>query len=101
MGEVVQLVSRATTAAEKNLAAFVSLARDELTAFSEDGAWDGLTWRDNRWNRKVSVVFCKYRPHPAVVVVVEVVIHRHPGAGVPDRVLHPVLVAGDRRVAVG
>ena len=62
MGKVVQFVSRATTTAEKNLAAFVSLARDELTAFSEDGAWDGLTWRDHRRNRRVSVVFCKYRP---------------------------------------
>ena len=58
MGEVVQFVSRATTTAEKNLAAFVSLARDELTAFSEGGAWDELTWR----NDLVSVVFCKYRP---------------------------------------
>ena len=56
MGEVVQFVSRATTTAEKNLAAFVSLARDELTAFSEGGAWDELTWR----NDLVSVVFCKY-----------------------------------------
>ena len=65
MGEVVQLVSRATTAAEKNLAAFVSLARDELTAFSEDGAWDGLTWRDNRWNRKVSVVILQIQATPS------------------------------------
>ena len=58
MGEVVQFVSRATTTVKKNLAAFVSLAGDELTAFSEGGAWDELTWR----NDLVSVVFCKYRP---------------------------------------
>ena len=59
MGEVVQFVSRAAKTAEHNLGAFVKLARDELTAFSEGGAWDGLTWRNDR---SVSVVFCKYRP---------------------------------------
>ena len=57
MGEVVQFVSR-STAAEKNLEAFVSLARDKLTAFAEGGAWDEVKWR----NKRVSVVFCKYRP---------------------------------------
>ena len=58
MGEIVPFVSRTTAAAEKNLDSFVSLARDRLTAFSEGGAWDALTWRNDR----VSAVFCKYRP---------------------------------------
>ena len=58
MGETVQFVSRPTVAARENLEAFVLLARDKLTAFSEGGAWDEVTWRNDR----VSLVFCKDRP---------------------------------------
>lgn len=58
MGEIVQFVSRADLAARENLDAFVRLAQHKLTAFSEDGAWDEVTWRNDR----TSAVFCKYRP---------------------------------------
>ena len=58
MGETVQFVSRPRVAARENLEAFVRLARDKLTAFAEGGAWDEVTWRNDR----ESVVFCKYRP---------------------------------------
>ena len=58
MAEIVQFVSRPQAAAQKNLTAFVRLAHDTLTAFANGGAWDELTWRNNR----VTVVFCKHRP---------------------------------------
>ena len=58
MGEVVQFVSRAKAKARENLDAFVQLARNELTAFSDGGAWDETRWR----NGGTTVVFCKHRP---------------------------------------
>ena len=57
MGESAQFVSPPRVAACENLEAFVRLARDGLTAFAEGGAWDKVTWRDDR----VSVIFGKYR----------------------------------------
>ena len=58
MAEIVQFVSRPQATAQKNLNAFVRLAQDKLTAFANGGAWDELTWRNNR----VTAVFCKHRP---------------------------------------
>lgn len=58
MADITQFVSREERAAEENLAAFISLARDELTVFSDGGAWDDSTW--SKGNLKI--VFCKHRP---------------------------------------
>ncbi len=46
MGEVVQFVPRAERDASENLAEFIRLAKDDLTAF-ENGAWDGDKWQHN------------------------------------------------------
>lgn len=45
MSDVIQFVPRAELDAEANLAAFIRLAREELTAFSEGGAWDSNRWK--------------------------------------------------------
>ncbi len=47
MGDLVQFVPRADRDASANLAEFIRLAREELTAFADDGAWDSDTWRHN------------------------------------------------------
>lgn len=47
MGDVVQFVPRADRDANVNLAEFIRLAREELTAFANGGAWDSDTWRHN------------------------------------------------------
>ena len=57
MAKIVQFVSRPQAAAQKNLNAFVRLAQDKLTAFANGGAWDELTWSNDR----VTAVFCKHR----------------------------------------
>jgi len=41
---VVQFVPRADLEAKQNLAEFIRLAREDLTAFSDCGAWDGDKW---------------------------------------------------------
>lgn len=46
MGEVVLFVPRAERDASENLAEFIRLAKDDLTAF-ENGAWDGDKWQHN------------------------------------------------------
>ena len=58
MSNVVQFVSRPEAAACENLEAFIRLARDELTAFENGGAWESLNWREG----KLSITFCKHRP---------------------------------------
>lgn len=47
MGEIVQFVPRADRDASANLAEFIRLCREELTAFSSGGAWDGDKWAHN------------------------------------------------------
>lgn len=44
MTEVVQFVPRADLDASRNLAEFIRLAREDLTAFSNAGAWEGDKW---------------------------------------------------------
>ena len=45
MGEVVQFVPRVERDASSNLAEFIRLAKDDLTAFSNGGAWDSDKWQ--------------------------------------------------------
>ncbi|MFY7930490.1 MAG: hypothetical protein ACOVS5_16575, partial [Oligoflexus sp.] len=44
MTNVVQFFPRADLEAKQNLAEFIRLAREDLTAFSDCGAWDGDKW---------------------------------------------------------
>lgn len=53
MGEIVQFVPRADRDARVNLAEFIRLAREDLTAFASGGAWEDDTWRQG----KTTVVF--------------------------------------------
>jgi len=53
MGEIVQFVPRADRDATVNLAEFIRLAREDLTAFASGGAWEKDTWRQS----KTTVVF--------------------------------------------
>ena len=47
MSEVVQFVPRAERDASANLAEFIRIAREELTAFGAGGAWNGDKWQHN------------------------------------------------------
>ncbi|MBN7828837.1 hypothetical protein J5H37_12840 [Stenotrophomonas maltophilia] len=47
MGDVVQFVPRAEREASGNLADFIRLAKEGLTAFANGGAWDRDKWRQN------------------------------------------------------
>lgn len=53
MGEIVQFVPRADRDASANLAEFIRLAREDLTAFAGGGAWDKDKWKHN----ETAVVF--------------------------------------------
>ncbi|MCO5054748.1 hypothetical protein [Thermomonas sp.] len=53
MGEIVQFVPRADRDASANLAEFIRLAREDLTAFASGGAWDKDKWKHN----ETAVVF--------------------------------------------
>lgn len=53
MGEIVQFVPRAERDAARNLAEFIRLAKEDLTAFGAGGAWDSDKWQ----NDKTVVVF--------------------------------------------
>ncbi len=48
MDSVVEFVPRADRDARANLAEFIRLARDDLTAFGSDGAWDGDRWQQGK-----------------------------------------------------
>ncbi|KAF1703692.1 hypothetical protein [Pseudoxanthomonas suwonensis] len=45
MGDVVQFVPRAELDARENLEEFIRLAREDLTAFGDGGAWDANKWQ--------------------------------------------------------
>lgn len=45
MGDVVQFVARAEREASINLSEFIRLAKEDLTAFAQGGAWDGDRWK--------------------------------------------------------
>lgn len=47
MGDVVQFVPRAESDASANLAEFIRLAKEELTAFGGYDGWNSDTWRHN------------------------------------------------------
>ncbi|CAO3299467.1 MULTISPECIES: hypothetical protein [Stenotrophomonas] len=47
MGDVVQFVPRAEREASGNLADFIRLAKEGLTAFANGGAWDRDKWQQN------------------------------------------------------
>lgn len=47
MGDVVHFVPRAERDASANLAEFIRLAKEDLTAFGIGGAWDGDKWQQN------------------------------------------------------
>lgn len=47
MGDVVQFVPRAEREASGNLADFIHLAKEGLTAFANGGAWDRDKWQQN------------------------------------------------------
>ncbi|MFZ5655630.1 MAG: hypothetical protein ACOY37_00980 [Pseudomonadota bacterium] len=47
MAEVVQFVPRAERDARGNLAEFIRLAREDLTAFANGGGWDSDKWQHN------------------------------------------------------
>ncbi len=47
MGDVVQFVPRAGREAIGNLAEFIRLAKEDLTAFANGGAWDRDKWQQN------------------------------------------------------
>ena len=51
MGEVVLFVPRAERDSSANLAEFIRLAKEDLTAFADGGAWDS-----DRWKHKETVV---------------------------------------------
>lgn len=48
MAEVVQFVPRAEVDAKQNLADFIRLAGERLTAFSEGGAWESDRWQQGK-----------------------------------------------------
>jgi len=48
MADVVQFVPRAELDAKRNLAEFVRMAREELGAFGDGGAWESDRWRQGR-----------------------------------------------------
>lgn len=47
MGDVVQFVPRAERDASENLAEFIRVAKEDLTAFADGGAWDRDKWQQN------------------------------------------------------
>lgn len=53
MDDIVQFAPRSEHDANANLAEFIRLAREDLTAFADGGAWDGDKWR----HRDLVVVF--------------------------------------------
>lgn len=59
MGEVVQFVPRAEREASGNLAEFIRLAKEDLTAFENGGAWDRDKWQQN----ETVVVFATKTAH--------------------------------------
>lgn len=59
MGEIVQFVPRADRDASANLAEFIRLAREDLTAFSSGGAW-----KSNKWKHSETVVVFATRTAP-------------------------------------
>ena len=59
MGDVVQFVPRAEYDANNNLAEFIRLAKEDLTAFASGGAWDG-----DRWQQSEAVVVFATRTAP-------------------------------------
>lgn len=56
--KIIQFIPRADVNAQENLAEFVRMAREELTAF-EDGAWDGDRWQQGK---TVAVFATKTKP---------------------------------------
>lgn len=52
MDEVVQFIPRADREASANLAEFIRLAREELTAFASSGAWES-----DKWQHDETIVF--------------------------------------------
>lgn len=48
MASIVQFVPRADRDAQANLDAFIRMAREELTAFGADGAWDADRWQQGK-----------------------------------------------------
>ncbi|HEX7323955.1 MAG TPA: hypothetical protein VF292_01195 [Rhodanobacteraceae bacterium] len=56
---IVQFVPRADVDARENLAEFIRIARDELTAFAEGGAWDS-----DRWQQGETVVVFATKTQP-------------------------------------
>lgn len=56
---IVQFVPRADVDARENLAGFVRMAREELTAFGEGGAWDSDRWTQDK---TVAVFATKTKP---------------------------------------
>src|SRR5690242_6711782 len=48
MGDIVQFVPRAERDASANLAEFIRLAKEDLTAFGADGAWNGDRWQHDK-----------------------------------------------------
>lgn len=48
MNNIAQFVPRAELDARANLAEFIRLARQDLTAFDDDGAWDGDRWQQGK-----------------------------------------------------
>ena len=59
MGDVVQFVPRAERKASGNLAEFIRLAKEDLTAFENGGAWDRDKWQQN----ETVVVFATKTAH--------------------------------------
>lgn len=59
MADIVHFVPRADVDARENLAEFIRLARDELTAFSDGGAWSGDRWQQGK---AVAVFATKTQP---------------------------------------
>ena len=47
MGDVVQFVPRAERDANENLVEFIRLAKEDLTAFANGGAWDSNKWQQD------------------------------------------------------
>lgn len=47
MSDLVQFVPRAERDCNENLAEFIRLAKEDLTAFADGGAWDSDKWQHN------------------------------------------------------
>lgn len=67
MGNVVHFVPRANLSAAANLAEFIRMAREDLTAFEDEGAWDGDKWGQRRrgivFSTKTEVTdSCRFTP---------------------------------------